>query len=515
MDAITDSWKSNTWLFFFKTYKRALAAAAICSCLSAALKAYHNYGADLIWWEENMQVDSSAYAGFSFFLSLLFSFRTSQAYNRFWEGCNLVHGMCGDLYDAASSIISFCDHSSADRVKISEFQHILVRMFSLQTALILSHLEGSKVNDELPYELLDCQGLDEDTIQTIIVCEDKPEVVYQKIQRLLVANVKAGILSMPPPILSRSFQELSNGMLKYHEAVKLFEVPFPWAYSVIIELLLVAHFFLTPLTVVVWTTTSFWAAVFAGCQIFLLWSLASLALELDNPFKHNVIDLDCEYLQNGMNHRLASLLYMSASSLPSLSSSAVLDASVLLGTGPRRSRAPVAERLHETEHRKPRVTTVLNMVRESLVSSVAQRPTFLSGHAPGGLNNPTIGSLGSALKQQRMAQEILRSPRGSDPGSDDAGSDGWAGQGRACGDAPSSWPGGLPAVPPPPQGSEDGTQRSASTGGSIDFCINGSDGRPVRPGCVPSIRIHEPRSTSKEGCAPSIRIHEPCRISLS
>ena len=49
------------------------------------------------------------------------------------------------------------------------------------------------------------------------------------LQALIVDSMHAGILNVPPPILTRSFQEISQGMLKAHEALKIVNVPYPHA----------------------------------------------------------------------------------------------------------------------------------------------------------------------------------------------------------------------------------------------------------------------------------------------
>ena len=50
-------------------------------------------------------------------------------------------------------------------------------------------------------------------------------------QTLMVEHHVNGVLSIPAPILSRSFQELSNGMVAFHDAIKLSCIPFPFPYA--------------------------------------------------------------------------------------------------------------------------------------------------------------------------------------------------------------------------------------------------------------------------------------------
>ena len=51
-----------------------------------------------------------------------------------------------------------------------------------------------------------------------------------RIIRAISTRHHHGGLQTPAPILSRIFQELSNGLLAYNSAVKMKEVPVPFAY---------------------------------------------------------------------------------------------------------------------------------------------------------------------------------------------------------------------------------------------------------------------------------------------
>jgi predicted membrane chloride channel (bestrophin family) len=355
--------RQSSWRIFFQTYYKALALACVGAATSAALRYFRDrYHASS--WDVHPSSDS-AYASFTLFLSLVFAFRTGQAYNRFWEGVGLVHGMIGDWYDAASSIVAFCDHSQLDRLSIRTFQHLIVRLFSLQTALILSELEGTEDGQgtAMTYNLVDIQGIDTNTLQLIIHGDNRPEIVFQKIQRLIVHHMKSGVLSVPAPILTRVFQEMGSGMLKYHEAVKLSHVPFPWPYRVLTEILLMIHLILSPILMARWASTPGWAAFLAGGQIFIMWSLAALNKELDNPFKQSGNDLDCEYIQHEINIRLVRLLEVADEPLPSLSASAKVDPS---------------EMLLEQKHVQPQLIAVgerkakLEMRKQAMVASGAK-----------------------------------------------------------------------------------------------------------------------------------------------
>ena len=74
--------------------------------------------------------------------------------------------------------------------------------------------DGDALNPLVPL-----RALDDETHQ--------PYMVFTWIVRLLSMLVQEGVLIMPPPIVSRIFQELSNGMLGFKQAYKIAVLPFP------------------------------------------------------------------------------------------------------------------------------------------------------------------------------------------------------------------------------------------------------------------------------------------------
>merc|ERR1719375_620630 len=80
-------------------------------------------------------------------------------------------------------------------------------------------------------ELIDAGALSNESLRVIRDSDAKAELIFQWIQQVVVENIKTGILSIPPPILSRSFQEIANGMVHFHEAMKISNVPFPFPYA--------------------------------------------------------------------------------------------------------------------------------------------------------------------------------------------------------------------------------------------------------------------------------------------
>mmetsp|Transcript_34239 Transcript_34239/g.111530 ORF Transcript_34239/g.111530 Transcript_34239/m.111530 type:complete len:562 (+) Transcript_34239:147-1832(+) len=250
-------------------------------------------------------------------LGFIIVFRTSQAYSRFWEGTASMYRMQGEWFNATSSLVAFCKLSKADKSDTFVFQHTLVRLISLLNAVVLmdlshsesgNHGSGSTSVRAFELELIDAEGIDRQSLLMINEVTEKAELIFHWIMQLIVESDNRNIFSVAPPILSRAFQELASGMLRYHDARKIASVPLPFPYVQCMELLLLFHLIATPFLTCIWVKSAFWASLVSFMQVFFLWSLNSIATELENPFGEDVNDLPARDLQLEMNTRLLMLL---------------------------------------------------------------------------------------------------------------------------------------------------------------------------------------------------------------
>mmetsp|Transcript_152132 Transcript_152132/g.291363 ORF Transcript_152132/g.291363 Transcript_152132/m.291363 type:complete len:692 (-) Transcript_152132:150-2225(-) len=263
---------------------------------------------------ESVMNNNAIWGGFSFLVGFLVVFRTSQAYNRFWEGCTQMHKMGAEWFDSCSSLMAFCKHSEVDRALILQFQNMLIRLFSMLHAAALGEIEdcGSAENymevQAFNMELIDAESVENEALRAIRDSDAKVELIFQWIQQLVVENIKTGVLSIPPPILSRSFQEIATGMVHFHEAMKISNVPFPFPYAQTCDCLLMFHWFLVPFISSQWVTKAWWAGVFSFIQVFTFWTLNLIAVELENPFGTDPNDIDGAHMQLEMNNHLRLLI---------------------------------------------------------------------------------------------------------------------------------------------------------------------------------------------------------------
>lgn len=286
----------------------AVGLATFMGCLSGFLIHSRNNWKDAHSFYD-IEVSTDTYAQFTGLMSLVLVFRTSQAYSRFWNGCDLAHQMTGDWFDAVSTIVAFTKHSEVPLDEIESFKHLLIRLVSLLNAMVFAdmHGRGGMVFGD-SYELVDVRSLSRESLQELQGSVARPEVVFQWVQSLVVEQMKTGVMSIPAPLLARIFVDLGAGMVKYHEARKFASIPFPFPYAATAEILLIIHSCLTTVTMAKTFNNTSPAVLFSFLMVFILWSIHLIAAELDNPFENDTNDLDMQEMQEELNVRLVQLL---------------------------------------------------------------------------------------------------------------------------------------------------------------------------------------------------------------
>jgi len=188
----------------------------------------------------------------------------------------------------------------------------------------LAELEDSNGKDvkniaAFKYHLIDVEGIDEETLNTIKSCPAKTELLFHWIEQMVVENMHTGIMSIPAPILTRAFQELSRGLIEFYDAMKISQVPFPFPYAQVCDSLLLIHWCLVPFVACSWVREIWWGAIFSFVQVFFYWSLTFIAVELENPFGMDDNDLNAELMQEEGNAQILMLLQPSTQRIPQLS----------------------------------------------------------------------------------------------------------------------------------------------------------------------------------------------------
>jgi len=315
----------NVFKVHGSVFPKAMVVSLPCALLTACLEwASRNLEAfKHLKNTEEIMTNSQAWAGFSFLVGFLVVFRTSQAYSRFWEGLTAMHMMRSRWLDAASATLAFCKYSEANVDRITIFESLLIRLYSMLHSAALADIEDcgdgmSPQTKAFTMELIDPSAVDAESLRTVRDSDMKVELIFQWLQQLIVENIKTGVLSIPPPILTRTFGEMATGLVYFNEALKISTVPFPFPYAQTCDCMLILQFFLVPIIFMQWVTSPFWAASLTFIQVFPLWALNLIAVELENPFGSDPNDADCPQMQKEFNKCMRMLVASKTTRTPHL-----------------------------------------------------------------------------------------------------------------------------------------------------------------------------------------------------
>eukprot|EP00928_Gymnodinium_smaydae_P072273 TRINITY_DN55665_c0_g1_i1.p1 TRINITY_DN55665_c0_g1~~TRINITY_DN55665_c0_g1_i1.p1 ORF type:complete len:603 (-),score=91.48 TRINITY_DN55665_c0_g1_i1:63-1817(-) len=244
-------------------------------------------------------------ATFTSVMGLLLAFRTQIAYSRFWEGASHLQTIRGGWFNVVSSCFAFCSEEEAKKDDVLVFQHSLIRLMSLLYAAALHEVAVMSDNS---LEIIDFEGMDESFFNFMEHHSKKVEILMQWIQRLIVENQRTGTISIAPPILSRVFQELANGIIDLSNAKRICRYPFPFPWAQIGAVLLVLHLGSSVAIAGSTMPNPVAAFVYAFVSTLCLWSMNYVSVELEQPYGDDPNDLPLYAMQTSMNDSLAILL---------------------------------------------------------------------------------------------------------------------------------------------------------------------------------------------------------------
>lgn len=257
----------------------------------------------------------------------LITFRASIAYGRYWEAASLSFQILGSWINAASNVFSFCSTKPEKKAEVQEFQHLLARFMSLLTALSVAEMKGKT---DMVFEVLDCGGIDVQSLDFLANSPAKLDVVLQWIQKLIVDAVDSDVITAAPPITSRAFQELSRGIVDVKNCIKFSRIHFPFCFANFATALL----FLAMCNQVAMSPFLFPRLSTACASSFVLtsvmWGLNYIGIELESPFGDDANDLPLENMMTAMNSSLSALLQPLAQKVPKFDMSLARDGTQLM-----------------------------------------------------------------------------------------------------------------------------------------------------------------------------------------
>jgi len=296
-------------------FPRALCCALPNALLSVAVWYICNHLGDEKTLEDAKSgiTVGQVWTGYNWVIGFIVAFRTQRAYSRWWEGGTLLQQARGEWFNAYSSLIAFCSPSADKYFGVEKFQQVLARLMSM---LYASALMSIATETDLDFEILDASGMDKNRLQYLRSQPDKCEIIMQWIQRLIVDNMGAGILPIPPPVISRVFQELSRGIVNIHNCRKITEFQFPFPAAQMIVTMLIIQWVLTPIVTALLVGSPTWAFLLSFFPIFACWGINYLAGELEQPFGTDYNDMPMHFMQASMNTSILALLDAEAQTPP-------------------------------------------------------------------------------------------------------------------------------------------------------------------------------------------------------
>eukprot|EP00931_Biecheleriopsis_adriatica_P002189 TRINITY_DN10286_c0_g2_i1.p1 TRINITY_DN10286_c0_g2~~TRINITY_DN10286_c0_g2_i1.p1 ORF type:complete len:423 (-),score=100.11 TRINITY_DN10286_c0_g2_i1:157-1341(-) len=308
-------------------------------------------------------------AGFITMLSFMLAFRANSSFTRYWEGAELVQQTRGVWQNAVSSLNSFFTEKPEKQAEVSKVKNQVVRLMSLMFSSALSALSdgeefeafGVEDLDRSKLAILDTEFFDED---------NRCELMLSWIQATVMRALRAGVVDAPPPIVSRVFQELGQGMVRVCNAKKINEVQYPFMMAQLIAVMLLLFSVGVALGTGYTMDSIGGAAACTFLNVSAVWCVHYASVALEKPFGRDLVSLPMQAEMVRMNKCLSLLVMDESAIVPSIDSQQIQE-------GKFRDKVVEAERKVSSSS-GPRGT----QIRKRMVASKASH----DGSAPSDLD---------------------------------------------------------------------------------------------------------------------------------
>lgn len=309
-----------------------------------------------------------AHQVFAIVAGFLLVFRSQLAYQRFWEARTQLAYMQAKWSDAAMMAVIFDDADGEPSLETEVYRMRMIHLFSLLHALAIQDLrreagevglceathelampviedkqfrssEMSRagtmrkmflqesvdknnnrhklqvimgITDEEKELLWECQNTGREPVDQVFRC-----VAW--VMREVGRRWRQGGLGrigppagggIPPPVLSRLHQVLSDGHHAFMQTKKVSRTPFPLPYAQLVLFFLIVLMFSSPFVIVAYVANPYVAGLLSFCASLGYFALNEVGRELEDPFRHDPNDLPLTELHYDFNVRLVSLLHM-------------------------------------------------------------------------------------------------------------------------------------------------------------------------------------------------------------
>jgi len=297
-------------------FPRAFAPAGICAAFAMLLHWLLRLDSATLEVIGTGASEQNVFDGFTFVLGFLIVFRSQQAYSRWWEGGTLLQQLRGEWFNSYSCLIAFCNGAPEKKEEVKAFQHQLVRLYSLLYGCALQQVATM---DEKTFDLFGLDGFEASSMAFLQESHDRCEITLQWIQRLIVESDAKQVLKIAPPILSRVFNELGNGIVNLNNARKITDFPIPFHLAQMITIMLIVHSLILPLISAATVDNMSSAAGITFFVSFAYWCVHFITIELEWPFGDDPNDLPLQDMQTDFNMSLSCLIDNRAQEVPKFS----------------------------------------------------------------------------------------------------------------------------------------------------------------------------------------------------
>mmetsp|Transcript_71267 Transcript_71267/g.126973 ORF Transcript_71267/g.126973 Transcript_71267/m.126973 type:complete len:431 (-) Transcript_71267:255-1547(-) len=232
-----------------------------------------------------------------------------------------------------------------------------------------TYQEGEENRNMSSLDLLVLSAPSREEVELLDMSVDKVNAVYLWIIQGVSEEVRAKTLDAPPPIVSRVYQEVSNGKLGFNQAHKVAMVPFPFPFAQMVSVLLMAIYIIFPVYVDMFTQNYILTPILSFCIPLCYCGLNRVAVELEEPFGTDWNDVDIEVRHEEFLWMLVDVL--------------------------RQCTLPPCQTSHKNEHKilagvskdmaliEPNILKYLERVEERQAKEVL-RPTFIASSTTAG-----------------------------------------------------------------------------------------------------------------------------------
>lgn len=231
----------------------------------------------------------------SLVLGLLLVFRTNTAYERFWEGRKLWGTLVNNNRNIARQIWVVIAEPKPDDKDKKKAALYLVVAFAVATKL---HLRGEPVNSELeelmsPSRYFKLKDVNNPPLRIAFWIGD---YLQQQHHRNCLDSFQLNAM-----------QELLNSMVDVLGACeRILKTPIPLAYAIHLKQLLLLNCLLLPFQLV--KDLQWWTGPVVALISFTLLGIEEIALEIENPFGHDLNDLPLDTICATMRRNMDDLM---------------------------------------------------------------------------------------------------------------------------------------------------------------------------------------------------------------